>query len=212
MSDTLDQWHYFVTPVYSIKKLEFLGAAKVACNEMLNLGRGKHRENKIYPVLQVDVSSDKRLTPFLDYTLNTGWNLLRDQGYAMDNFTTHFTEAWCQEHDKYSSMECHTHSDSKLIAFYFVECPNDPPRLVIHDPRPGKIMADFVETDSNKLSLMSPAVNFIPEPGMLMFANSWLPHSFTRNSSNKPFKLIHMNITIKRHSQANSTAPKAEII
>jgi len=39
-------------------------------------------------------------------------------------------------------------------------------------------------------------VSFKPENGMLLFSNSWLPHSFTRNGSDKPFKFLHFNLGI----------------
>jgi hypothetical protein len=29
-----------------------------------------------------------------------------------------------------------------------------------------------------------------------MFTNSWLPHSFTKNPSKKPFKFIHFNVGV----------------
>lgn len=212
MTDVLDQWHYFVSPIYSIKKPEFLDIARTVSNESLSLHRKSNKIDDVYPVLQIDILSDPRLTPFLEYVVNTSWNLLNDQGYDMEKFETYFTEGWCQEHHKYSSMEYHVHNDSQLVAFYFLECPKDPPRLVVHDPRPTKIMNEMVERDSTQLTMASSTINFTPEPGTLMYANSWLPHSFTRNPSSKPFKFIHMNIATRPISEKTIYPATAEII
>lgn len=212
MSDVLDQWHYFASPVYSIKKPEFLDIAKTVSNDFLRVERKQNKMNEVYPIVQVDIASDARLAPFLEYVINTAWNLLNDQGYMMHGLSTYFTEIWCQEHHKYSSMDYHHHGDCNLIAFYFLECPKDPPRMVVHDPRIAKTMMGLPEANPNNLTLASPAVNFVPEPGTLMFANSWLPHSFTRNTSTKPFKFIHMNIATRVYVEEPAYEPTAEVI
>ena len=212
MTDILDQWQYFASPVYSIEKPEFLSDVLAASNDALRKARKDKKPDEIYPVTMSGFDGDERINPFWDYAINTGWNILRDQGYAMSGLETYFTEFWCQQHDKYSSMDYHLHGDCKLVAFYFLECPKDPPRLVIHDPRPGKMMSPMREADAAIISLASSAVNFAPKPGTLMYANSWLPHSFTRNPSVKPFKFIHMNIDTRPASAPVCHPPTAEII
>lgn len=212
MTDTLDQWQYFSSPIYSIEKPEFLSDVLAASKDSLRKARKEVKPDEIYPVTMGAFDSEPRITPFWDYTINTGWNLLKDQGYVMEGLETYFTEFWCQQHDKYSSMEYHTHGDCKLVAFYFLECPKDPPRLVVHDPRPGKIMSPLREADVSVISQASNAVNFIPKPGTLMFANSWLPHSFTRNASAKPFTFLHMNIDTRAGVARVCHPPTAEII
>lgn len=211
MNDVLDQWSYFVSPIYSIKKPEFLTTSKLATSQLIKNYRKDNKIDEIYPILQVDVSSDARMTPLLDYVVNTAWNLLDGQGYDMAGCQTYFTEAWCQEHHKYSSMDYHNHNDSQLIAFYFLDCPEDPPKMTIHDPRPAKLMVNLPEKNTNEITMATSIINFTPEPGTLMFANSWLPHSFTRNASIKPFKMIHMNIGVRPFIDQH-VPPAAEII
>ena len=189
MSDTLDQWQYFTSPVYSIDKPEFLGDVLAASNDALRKARKDKKPDDIYPVTMSAFENEDRITAFWDYTV-----------------------FWCQQHDKYSSMEYHLHGDCKLVAFYFLECPKDPPRLVIHDPRPGKIMSPLKEADASAVSLASNAINFVPKPGTLMFANAWLPHSFTRNASAKPFKFLHMNLDTRPSTPRVCHPPTAEII
>ena len=212
MTDTLDQWQYFSSPVYSIEKPEFLSDVLAASNDALRKARKEVKPDETYPVTMATFNNEPRITPFWNYTINTGWNILRDQGYAMEGLETYFTEFWCQQHDKYSSMEYHLHGDCKLVAFYFLECPKDPPRMVIHDPRHGKIMSPLREADVNVISQASSAINFVPKPGTLMFANAWLPHSFTRNASVKPFKFMHMNIDTRLVTPQVCHPPTAEIV
>ena len=156
MSDILDQWHYFASPVYSIKKLEFLETVRTVSNDALRIQRKQTKMDEIYPVVQADVSNQEQLAEFHSYVVNTAWNLLRDQGYAMEGRSTYFAGSWVQEHHKYSSMEYHNHNDCQLVAFYFTECPNNPPKLVIHDPRPSKVMVDLPEQQIEKIKVGQP--------------------------------------------------------
>lgn len=212
MTDMLDQWHYFVSPIYSIKKLEFLSNVLEASNDSINAYLSENSIDSTYPVVQTGISDDQRILPLLNYTVNTAWNLLDEQGYNMEGLSTYFTEVWCQEHQKYSSMEYHVHRETQMVAFYFLECPEDCPKLVIHDPRPGKTMSELTLKTTDQLTLSSSRVYFTPEPGTLMFTNSWLPHSFTRNASEKPFKFIHMNINTRPYVPVESFPNTAEII
>jgi uncharacterized protein (TIGR02466 family) len=212
MSDVLDQWQYFSTPVYSIMKPEHLDVAKTASNAQLSAVRKSTKMNDIYPVIQADLFSEEKLVPLYEYILNTAWNILSDQGYNMNGLSTHFTECWVQEHHKSSSMEHHHHNDCQLVAFYFLECPADPPKMVIHDPRSTKAMLPLYEQDVTNITVATSTINFTPTHGQLIFANSWLPHSFTRNTSTKPFKFIHMNIATRPYQAPVEYPATAEII
>jgi hypothetical protein len=212
MSDVLDQWQYFSTPVYSIMKPEYLEIAKTISNAQLSTVRKSTKMNEVYPVIQADLFSEDKLLPLYEYTLNTAWNILSDQGYNMNGLSTHFTESWAQEHHKYSSMEYHHHNDCQLVAFYFLECPKDPPKMVIHDPRAMKAMIPLYEQDTTNITVATSMINFTPSEGQLVFANSWLPHSFTRNTSTKPFKFIHMNIATRPFQAPIEYPATAEIV
>lgn len=195
MGDILDTWTYFVTPVYNIVKEEFLKDISKACDKAVKEEKNRNNIDPIYPAVQASLDlNDKSIINFYQYVVNTAWNLLKSQGYKMDGVSTYFEGAWCQEHYRYSSMDYHIHNDSKMIAFYFMECPKNPPKLTIHDPRPGKIMNDLPEENMSEISMASSIINFTPTPGLLVYTNSWVPHSITRNKSDKPFRFVHMNI------------------
>ena len=115
----------------------------------------------------------------------------------MDNLVTYFTEMWTQEHNYLSSMETHVHGrGAQVSAFYFLDAPPKGCKLVIHDPRPGKVMINLPETDPNAITSGSHQVVFTPEPGALIFTNSWVPHSFTKNFSREPVRFVHMNLSV----------------
>jgi hypothetical protein len=66
----------------------------------------------------------------------------------------------------------------------------------------------------NMVTPASNAIHFSPKPGLLMFANSWLPHSFGRHAANKPLKFVHFNVSVQLAAQTVSatTLPAAEVV
>jgi hypothetical protein len=54
-------------------------------------------------------------------------------------------------------------------------------------------------------------INYHPKEGMLMLTNAWLPHSFTRNMSDKPMRFIHFNVNVKE-ATTYYQPPMAEVI
>jgi hypothetical protein len=209
----LDEFHYFVTPIYITKQPQFLDIVKAIAADSIEQAHGKAKPNKIYPVLMSgNLLEDERIEDFAAFVGQTAWNILSSQGYAMDQFNTTFTEMWSQEHYQTSSMDYHAHPGGNfLVGFYFLDTPEGCPPAVIHDPRPGRIMLDLPQADVNQLSLASTMVNFTPEPGMLMFAPAWLAHSFSRNTSKAPFRFVHFNLTVQPNALAVCPTP-AEVI
>jgi hypothetical protein len=55
-------------------------------------------------------------------------------------------------------------------------------------------------------------INFVPEPGMMLFAPAWLAHSFGRNPSKAPFRFVHFNLSVQPNATAAGPMPEAEII
>ena len=58
----------------------------------------------------------------------------------------------------------------------------------------------------------SDMINFEPKPGMLVFTNAWLPHSFGRHAAKKPIKFVHFNLGVQFVPQQACPAPAAEVI
>ena len=196
MSETTKVDYYFPCPVYFDEKPEFLETVREVSEKYLEEAKQNGNFNELYPVhMTGNMLEDERLGEIKQYIGSSAWNILESQGYDMSKFLMTFVEFWVQEHQKFSSMDQHVHGlGSQIVGFYFIDVPEDAPRIVIHDPRAGKVQNDLPETDITNATMASKAINFIPKEGMLMLANSWLPHSFTRNASDEPFRFIHFNL------------------
>lgn len=201
--EKLNSLVYFPTSVYTIKNEVFLKDALAVFNENIKQSKKNKKPDalfsKLYPVTMTgNLYDDERMKDLCGYIGQTAWNILQAQGFAMKDKVTSFTHFWGQEHHKHSAMSEHVHPyGDQIVGFYFLEVPPDSSRIVIHDPRPGKVMVNLPEENSEIVSESSSMVTFQPEAGMLFFANSWLPHSFTRHGNLKPIKFIHFNIGVQ---------------
>ncbi len=206
--------HHFPCPIYIIERPDFLEAVSTVSEESLAEQRKTHNLDEIYPVYMTgSYYGDSRVASFTEFVGATAWNILSEQGYAMQNKLVQFTEMWTQEHHKHSSMEAHVHGfGSQVVGFYFLETPENCSKVVFHDPRSAKVQIDLPEQDITMATPASKAINFTPKPGMLIFANSWLMHSFSRHAAEQPIKFVHFNLTVIDQPQACALSPAAEII
>jgi len=205
---------HFPCPIYLIERPDFLETVRTVSDEALDAQRKTQELNEIYPVLMSgNYYADPRMAGFSEFIGATAWNILNEQGYAMQDKVVSFTEMWTQEHHKHSAMEQHVHGfGSQIVGFYFLEVPDEASRVVFHDPRMGKALIDLPETDPNQATIASKMINFTPKPGLMIFTNSWLAHSFTRHASDKPIKFVHFNLTVQMAQTASCPAPAAEVI
>jgi len=213
--DQLQTGQYFSSTIYTIKKENFLESAKKVFDEHIQKSKKDKELNKLYPVhMTGQLFDDERIKDLLTYVAETAWNIIQSQGYKMTDRATYFTEFWGQEHYEYSAMDEHVHPyGAQIVGFYFLEVPPDSSKIVIHDPRPGKVMAHMPEEDATKATDASNLINFTPDEGMLFFAPAWLPHSFTRHGSLKPLKFIHFNIGVRINDQMPAVCPApAEVV
>lgn len=207
---------YFPTIIYTVQKPEFLANVKPACLDALEVQKeAKTEAHELYPVWMTgNLFEDPRVSELMTFIGETSWQILRDQGYATEGMNTTFHEFWCQEHYKHSGMDQHIHANgAQLVGFYFIDTPENCSRPVLHDPRMGKVQINLPESDPRNVMPSSNMVNFEPKPGMLMFTNSWLPHSFTRHGSDEPIRFIHFTIGVRYVAQpVFSTESSVEVI
>jgi len=215
VENQLASWTYFPSMIYTIEKPEFLKDVKAVSDERLKAAKATRKIDPIYPVMMTDnLFTDERISEFSKYVGSTAWNILQSQGYAMDRLATTFESMWTQEHHKHSLMEQHVHGfGAQLIGFYFLEVPDKSSHVIFHDPRAGKVQGNLPEASMSMVTPASNTIHFNPKPGLLMFANSWLPHSFGRHAANKPMKFVHFNMTVQlAQQQSCAVPPAAEII
>lgn len=201
MLDAIEPWYYFTSPVYKFNKPEFLKSASEVCLEQLLETKKTTTLNEIYPLYNTNsLQNDKRLKNLVDFVKLMSWNILDSQGYNMTLYQMELYDFWCQEHHKGSGHERHLHN-TVISGFYFIDTPPNSCRLIIHEPRSIKEYANLLEKDNSQATYASNMINFIPEPGIVMFTNSWLPHSFTKNESAEPFRMIHFNLGVTFNPQ-----------
>lgn len=208
---TLNVGWYFPCPIYTVERPDFLLSVNEVSEEALNESRKTQQVDDIYPVLMSgNFFTDPRVASFSQFVADTAWSILKDQGYNMLGLQTSFMEMWTQEHHKMSGMEQHVHGfGSQIVGFYFLEAPEGSSRVVFHDPRPGKVQINLFEQDASQATVASQMINYEPKPGLMVFSNAWLPHSFTRHTADKPIKFVHFNLTVQA---ALPSPPPAEVI
>jgi uncharacterized protein (TIGR02466 family) len=205
--------HHFPTAIYLIDRLDFLEAVKEVSEENLEIKRKDTALDEIYPVYMTgNYFADPRVAKFSEFVGSTAWNILSEQGYDMQNKGVRFVEMWTQEHYKHSSMDQHVHGyGSQIVGFYFLETPENSSNVVFHDPRSAKVQIDLPEQDQTSVTPASKMINFTPKSGMMIFANAWLAHSFTRHAAEQPLKFVHFNMIVADAPASISIAP-AEIV
>jgi uncharacterized protein (TIGR02466 family) len=202
-------FYYFACPIYTSENPEFLTIVSEVSDEAL--AKLTHDPHEIYPMFHSEsFANDPRLAEFCTFLAETGWNILKEQGYAMGNFGVSVDSAWTQKHLKHSLMEQHVHGGSQLVGFYFLETPEGSSRALFHDPRPGKVQNYLPEANPSEATLASNIINFEPRPGLLIITNAWLPHSFGRHGSDEPLKFVHFNLSAVYTPQC--AAPAAEVV
>jgi uncharacterized protein (TIGR02466 family) len=204
--------HHFPCPIYLIERPDFLEVVNTVSDEALEVQRKERDLHEIYPVYMTkNYFGDPRMAEFTEFVGATAWNILNEQGYVMQDKAVSFVEMWTQEHYKHSAMDAHVHGyGSQIVGFYFLETPEGSSNVVFHDPRAAKVQIDLPEQDTNMATPASKMINYTPKPGMMIFANSWLMHSFTRHAAELPIKFVHFNLTVI--SQPQTCPAPAEVI
>lgn len=199
MDNNIEVAVFFPSLVFVAQDKSFLDIVREVSTENIILENDLVSADSIYPVIYSNnYANNQKLNDFSSFIGNTSWNILNDQGYDMVNKRVFIDQMWTQEHYKYSNMEQHIHGqNAQLVGFYFIAVPENSPFLLFHDPRPGKTQIDLPEKNQSELTNASRVANIKPQEGMFVFSNAWLPHSFTRNPSEDPFKLVHFIVSVK---------------
>lgn len=199
---------YFPSAIYTAEAPEYLDILRKVSKEYLAQAKKQITINKIYPVIMSPgFGQDERVKPVIELIEKTSLNIMASQGYNMNIFDAFCHEFWAQEHYQFSGQEEHIHPNCQISGFYFLDVPKDSSRVVFHDNNQAKKMTALPEANMDYASYASTMINYEPKPGMLMFTNSWLPHSFIKNSSKKAFTFIHFNVVVMyRQNQTTPTS------
>jgi uncharacterized protein (TIGR02466 family) len=195
----VNEFHYFQTPVYREERPEWVShVLKNADRYYAEQKKTNKENNMMWPVTQtVHMGNDPELFFLSDYFAKTATELLRQQGYFIDPFEFYTSCMWGQEIEKNGMHEPHVHANAQMCGLFFLEAPEGGSFPIFSDPRPAKAMAEFMMVDS-EVRLGTPKIYFNNMvPGTFMFFNSWLPHQFSINQSDRPTKFIHFTLNCK---------------
>jgi len=207
--DQLQELNYFTSTVYAVKKPEFLDSVRKVSDNYLSQSKERKKKEKHIVLMSGNYAHEPEIAEFTQYVSQTAWNILSAQGYDMEHLVTFFTEMWTQEHNSLSSMDSHVHGrGSQISAFYFLDAPEHGCQLMIHDPRPAKVIINLPEADQKQITPASQHVLFKVEPGMLLLCGAWLPHSFTKNFSKDPVRFVHMNLSVAANPVPRVSEPE----
>ena len=215
--------NYFCCPVYSIEKPEWVSKIDKACDKHIKdaykrekpkqLERKKALGTKHYNAVKdhgmsyhsTEISKDPELSQFIEYCGNTAWNILDGQGFDMSNYTMFFTECWVQEFSKNGGghHNTHIHADNHISGFYYLKCSPNTSLPVFHDPRPGALMTGLKQKNKTKITYANDQIHYTPQPGSLIFFNSYMPHQYTMHDGYEDFRFIHFNIQAVRNEIIN---------
>jgi hypothetical protein len=211
--DQLEEFHYFTTPVYAVKKPEFLEPIRQVTKKYLDKSKACKKNKTPMTVMTQNFSDDPLAVGFAQYVSQTAWNILNAQGYNVDSAVTFFTEMWTQEHNFHSSMDQHFHgSGAQVSAFFFLEVPENACKMIIYDPRPAKVIIGLPQKDGSQVTQAAPQIVFTPEVGTIIFTPAWLPHSFSRNmNKTKSMHFVHMNLSVAPAPEVEAD-PNVEVI
>jgi uncharacterized protein (TIGR02466 family) len=153
------------------------------------------------------LNGDPGLKELEEYIGNTSLNLMDEWGYDMKQYSMYFTEFWVQEFSKNGGghHSTHVHWDNHISGFYFLKCSDKTSFPVMHDPRAGAMMTKLPQKDGTKVTPMVDKIHYKPQPGMLVFEGSYLPHQFTVDDGVDDFRFIHFNLQAVRNIITNSS-------
>lgn len=198
--DILQPSGYFPSVVYTVEKPAFLVDVIAVAERLLEKSRATAPLSDVYPMYMTEsLLPEARAQQLAQFIAESAWAVLDNQGYNMDGLETYVNEIWVQEHHKGSGMEQHVHSHGTLLSgFYFLQCPENSSMIELHDPRPGKVQSSLPLKDAQQVRDGHNSIFIPPKDGLFVLTNSWLPHSFTRNTSTTPFRFVHFNVSVRK--------------
>lgn len=202
----LEVHNYFVTPIYAIQRPEFLDPVRKVVDRVMG-PTDRKQLHQLYPMrTSPSLTGESEIQDFIDFIGSSAAQILASQGVDMTLYSVAYHEMWCQEHHRHSAMDYHAHSHgSQIVGFYFLDVPKDSGGLCFHDPRAGKQQTTLKEVNPAIPTISSNMINIDAREGLMIFTNSWLPHSVGRHGGSKPLRFIHFNLGVTSHK--TSTPP-----
>jgi len=194
----MNKFAYFSSPIYREERPQWVIETLQNTEKYYSETQNWLPENAVVRQT-VQMANDPDLGYLSSYFRDAGIGILRDQGYLTEEYEFFVSDMWGQELACSGSHMTHTHGDSQISGFYFLETPKGGSYPVFDDPRPGKRMSDLHYPQGEQVTMATPQIHFNNVlAGTIIMFNSWLPHALTINRSEKPTKFIHFVLSQRK--------------
>lgn len=133
-----------------------------------------------------------------DYILTTAVTILREQGYDTSAYDFYLSGLWAQEVGRSTSTDVHTHRNSQMCGWMFLETPPMGAYPIYHDTRLNKSMVELNFVPSDEVTNATNSIHFNNvHPGSVLFANSWMRHQLAGGAAEQPTRCLHFIVSHK---------------
>lgn len=187
----MEAFEYFPAKVYREEHPDWVGYTLQVAQKYYAAA-----QNGSYVAQTAHMANDPDLKFLVDYLLLAGDTILREQGYDMNKYELYLSGLWGQDVKCMTGTNVHLHKNSQICGWFFLKTPEGGSYPVYHDPRMNKQMIELDYVHGPELTNASSYVHFNNvKPGTFLFANSWMQHQLTPNTSQAETKSIHFIIS-----------------
>jgi uncharacterized protein (TIGR02466 family) len=187
----MDAFAYFLCNVYREEHPDWVDYTRQVTQKYYDDAQG----NPLF-AQTAHMANDPDLKFLVDYLVQASDAILRDQGYDMGKYELYVSGLWGQQVQCNAGTNVHVHKNSQICGWFFLETPEGGAYPVYHDPRMNKQIVELDYVQGPKLTNASSYVHFNNvQPGTFLFANSWMQHQLTPNTSQEQTKSVHFIIS-----------------
>jgi uncharacterized protein (TIGR02466 family) len=194
----MNEFHYFPSPIYREEIPDWVPLVSEKFQKYFDWQDNWNKENNLnYLVTQTqNATNDPDLLFLQTYFKDKSIEILKGQGYLLDGYNLHVSGMWGQEIKKHGMHEPHVHAHTQMCGLYFLDTPENGSYPIFSDPRPGKVMCDYLQINDGNVHVATPKIHFNNvAPGTFMFFNAWLPHQFQMQFVDNSTKFIHFTLS-----------------
>lgn len=189
----VNSFAYFPSFVYRDERPEWV---EILLNTTEKFFTDKTKEQLFYQTININKFDD--FSFLINYLNSLAYDILKSQGYHMDQCEFYVSALWGQKIDKTAGTNVHVHKNSQLCGWIFLETPINGSYPIFYDPRKNKQMVELDYILSNEVTNATPSIHFNNIiPGTIIISNSWLEHQLSQNLSDFSSTSLHFIISHK---------------
>jgi uncharacterized protein (TIGR02466 family) len=183
---------YFPSLIYRDERPDFVENVFSVCSDFFD-----HIRTPENHFLQTEnLVGTPELRELENYILLSSVEILRQQGYDVTQYDFYISTLWGQELNQFAHTDIHTHGNSQISGWFFIETPENGSCPIYYDARLNKAMLQLNRVQTSEITVASDSIifnNIIP--GTILFNNSWIQHQLTVNKSNLPTRCVHFIVS-----------------